>query len=91
MLAVVFWSSHKVHTYVYGIQFTIESDHKLLEMIALKNIGSAPLRLQRMLLRLHPYNMKINYIPGRQMYISYLLSRQPDSNDTHIELDQHIA
>ena len=27
--------------------------------------------------------MKIKYIPGTQMYISDLLSPQPDSDDTH--------
>ena len=37
MLVVVFGCEH-VHTYVFGNPFTIDSDHKPLEMISLKNI-----------------------------------------------------
>ena len=41
MLAVVF-GCERFHTYVYGKQFTIQSDHKPLEMIHLKNLAAAP-------------------------------------------------
>lgn len=37
------------------------------------------------------FNKSIKYIPGLQMYISDLLSRQPDKNAEHIDLDQQIA
>ena len=37
-------------TYVFGRHFTIESDHKSLEQISMKNLADAPVRLQRMLL-----------------------------------------
>ena len=45
MLAVVF-GCERFHTYVYGTRFTVESDHKPLEMIILKNLAAAPQRLQ---------------------------------------------
>ena len=51
LLACVFRSEH-FHTYVFGQSFTIESDHKPLEQINLKNLADTPARLQRMLLRL---------------------------------------
>ena len=41
MLAVVFGYA-RFHTYVYGKHFPIESDHKPLEMIHLKNLAAAP-------------------------------------------------
>ena len=41
MLAVVF-GCECFHTYVYGKQFTIQSDHKPLEMIHLKNLAAPP-------------------------------------------------
>ena len=41
MLAVVF-GCERFHTYVYGKQFTIQYDHKPLEMIQLKNLAAAP-------------------------------------------------
>ena len=56
MLAVVF-GCERFHTFVYGKRFTVESDHKPLEMIHLKNLSAAPQRLQRMLLRIQPYDI----------------------------------
>ena len=46
MFAVVF-GCERFHTYVYGTRFTVESDHKPLQMIILKNLAAAPHRLQR--------------------------------------------
>ena len=64
MLAVVF-GCERFHTYVFGKSVTIESDHRPLEMIHLKNLSAAPLRLQRMLLRIQPYAITIRYRPGK--------------------------
>ena len=52
----------------------IESDHKPLEQISLKNLADAPARLQRMLLRLQNYDVKIAYKPGREMVVADTLS-----------------
>ena len=90
MLALLY-GCEEFHTYVYGNEFIVESDHKPLEMIILKNLVSVPQRLQRMLLRLQPYKMVIKYVLGPKMYISDILSRQPAINSTHIELDQQIV
>jgi hypothetical protein len=46
LLAAVF-GCERFHTYVYGKHFTIESDHKPLEMIQQKPITTALPRLQR--------------------------------------------
>ena len=54
----------EVRTYLYGRTFTVETDHKLLEMISMKNLIAAPARLQRMLLWLQQYDD--NYIQTRQ-------------------------
>ena len=61
-LAVAF-GYQRFHTYVYGRRFTVESDHKTLEMITRKNLMAAPLRLQRMLLEIQGYDMDIKYKP----------------------------
>ena len=73
MLACVF-GAEQFHTYVFGQSFKIESDHKLLEQINLKNLADAPARLQRMLLCLQNYDMKITYRPGREMLVADTLS-----------------
>ena len=52
-----------------------ESDHKPLESIQLKNLIAAPPRLQRMLLRLQPYDVTIRYKPEKPVPIADALSR----------------
>ena len=51
LLAIVFACQH-FSTYLLGRSFVAESNHKPLEMIAMKNLANAPPRLQRMLLEL---------------------------------------
>ena len=50
LLAVVF-ACMQFNTYLQGTEFTVESDHKPLEMIHLKSMHNAPPCLQRMLLQ----------------------------------------
>ena len=89
MLAVVF-GAERFYTFVYGSSFTVESDHKPLESIHLKSISQAPPRLQRMLLRIQPYDMKIKYRPGKELLLADALSRiQPRQGGT-INLEKTI-
>ena len=60
LLAVVFAHEH-FKTYLQGKEFTIHSEHKPLEMIALKKLIAAPPRLQRVLLYLQPFYYTIKY------------------------------
>lgn len=73
MLAVVV-ACEKLHSYLFGKKFTVESDHKPLEMIHLKNLTATPTRLQRMLLRLG-YDLTNKYKPGSEMLLVDPLSR----------------
>ena len=57
LLAIVF-ACQRFSTYLLGRSFVAESDHKPLEMIAMKN---APPLLQRMLLELQKYDVTIKY------------------------------
>ena len=74
LLAVVFGCT-KFHTYLYGRAFTVQSDHKPLEQIQKKNLADAPPRLQRMLLKIQPYDVTIVYKPGKEVVIADALSR----------------
>ena len=90
LLAIVF-RCEKFHTYLYGRSFVVESDHKPLEMICLKNLISDPVRLQRMLLRLQQYDMVIMYWPGKEMLLTDALSHLPlRVNNTKIKLDLRV-
>ena len=88
MLAVVF-GCERFHT--YGTRFTVESDHKPLEIIILKNLAAAPQRLQRMLLRIQPYDVQVRYRAGEEMALADTLSRQTCPDNKTIELDVQIS
>ena len=90
MLAVVF-GCERFHNYVFATRFIVQSDHKPLEMITRKNLFAAPTRLQRMLLRVQPYDFKLIYKPGKEMLIADALSRQPLDASEHIDIDIQIS
>ena len=77
LLAFVF-GCERFRTYLYGCKFQVESDHKPLEMISLKNLIAAPPRLQRMLLRLQEYDLNIIYLPCKVMTLADEFSRLPN-------------
>ena len=77
--------------YVYGKSFILESDHIPLDMINMKNLAAAPQRLQRMFLRVQPYDFVLRYKPGKQMVLADVMSRQPSSETTHIDLDVQVS
>ena len=52
-----------------GREVTVQSDHKPLESIVKKPISKASPWLQLMLLWLLKYNVKLNYVPGKYMYM----------------------
>ena len=88
-LAVVF-RTERFHTFLYSSKFVVESDHKPLAAIHLKNISQAPLCLQRMLPCLQPYDVTIVYRPDRELVLADALSRlKPREADT-IQLEQTI-
>ena len=62
------------NTYVFGHAFTIESDHKPLEQINIKNPADTPVHLQRMLLWLQNYDVTIKDQPGKEMLVADALS-----------------
>ena len=74
LLAQVFGVEHH-HTYVYGREITLWTDHKPLVSIVSKPLASAPKRLQRLLLRLQSYDVKICYKPGKEIVLADTLSR----------------
>ena len=59
----------------HGRDITVQSDHKPLEAITNKPLACVPPRLQRMLLRLQRYNVKVVYVPGKQIPLADTPSR----------------
>ena len=75
MLAIVFACS-KFHQYLYGKEkVQVQSDHKPLQSIMKKPLHRASPRLQRLMLKLQPYDLLVGYVPGKLMYVADTLSR----------------
>ena len=77
MFAVVFGCT-RFHKLLYGKDdVTIESDHQPLESLLKKPMSAAPLRIQRMRLKLQPYNFKLIHVSGKKIGLADCLSRLP--------------
>jgi predicted aspartyl protease len=74
MLSIVF-ATTKFHQYIFGKSISVYNDHKPLEAIFKKPLLSAPMRLQRMLLKLQCYDISVNYQRGSDMQLADTLSR----------------
>ena len=74
MLAIVF-ALEKWHQYTFGRPVTVYSDHKPLEAITKKTLDRAPKRLQGMLVRALAYDIKVQYLNGKEMFLADTLSR----------------
>jgi hypothetical protein len=73
-LAIVFGTT-KFHHFLFGNVVLVTSDHKPLEYIFNKPLHQALLRLQKMLLALQRYELRIVYKPGKELFIADALSR----------------
>ena len=89
LLAIVF-ACQQFSMYRLGRSFIAESDHKPLEMIAMKNLANTPPHLQRMLLELQRYDVTIKYRPGNQMQLADTLSRCPARVSHEIKPDMRV-
>ncbi|XP_024883540.1 uncharacterized protein K02A2.6-like, partial [Temnothorax curvispinosus] len=74
-LAIVF-ACERFHHFLYGREFTVQSDHKPLESLIKQDIDDVTARLQRMFLHLLKYpGLTIVYTPGKDMHVADCLSR----------------
>jgi hypothetical protein len=74
LLAIVF-ACNKFSNLIYGHHTLFHSDHKPLEQIFKTNISQTTPCLQRKLMSLLKFDLKVAYKPGKEMYVSDTLSR----------------
>ena len=93
MLAIVF-GCERFHGFVYRQNVvTVESDHEPLEAILKKPIHQAPLRPQKIILRIKPYAVNVKHVPGSSLVLADTLSRaylSDETPDQHDEFEIHV-
>ncbi|KAG5898774.1 hypothetical protein JTB14_010984 [Gonioctena quinquepunctata] len=91
LLAIVL-GCEKFHYYLYGRPFIAITDHKPLLGIVKKPIDSLSPRLQKLVIKLLKYDVTLQFLPGKELHIPDLLSRNPlkDKKDTCEVDDFHI-
>ena len=75
----------KWNLWLYGRDIEVHSDHQPLETIFKKPLAKAPKRLQRLMMRLQRYNIKVVYKKGSSLVLADTLSRAPLSGSDHKE------
>lgn len=68
----------------------VESDHKKLESIFKKPLHQAPMRLQRMLLRLQRYSLKVTYRQARNYILQTCVEHSSKSKKDLLEKDLEV-
>ena len=93
LLGLVF-ACEKFHEYVYGATVIGETDHKPLVSLHKKNLCDLTPRLQRMMLRLRRYDLKLEFKPGKYLIVADTLSRAFDrsvkKSNTEEEIKAHV-
>ena len=76
------WECEKFNRYLIGLQeFELWTDHKpLVPLMSTKDLDLAPIRLQKILLRMMRFNFCIRHVPGKQLVTADTLSRFPIEN-----------
>ena len=92
MLGIVF-GCERFHKLLYGkSDVTIETDHKPLDSSMRKPIHTAPMKIQKMMLRLQPYEFNLIYVKGKEIWLADCLSQLPlqDSSKKSIDHDMMV-
>ena len=72
------WACEKFSSYILGIKFHIETDHKpLVPLLGTKDLDHLPPRVLRFRLRLARFQYSISHVPGQHLYTADALSRAP--------------
>ena len=78
LLAILFGCT-KFNQYIYSKTVNVETDHRPLEFLFRKPLTAVPPRLQRMMISLQKYDLRVSYRPGKQLIIADTLSRAPNA------------
>ena len=76
------WACEKFATYILGMKFLIETDHKpLIPLLGTKHLDSLALRILLSCLRLARFAYTIVHVSGKLLYTADILSRFPSTSE----------
>ena len=77
------WACERLSTYLIGLRFHIETDHKpLVPLFSTKRLDELPIRVQRFRLRMMRYDFSISHVKGKHLVTADALSRSPSKEPT---------
>ena len=82
------WGMEKFHYFLYCNKFTMEADQKPLVSIYQKHLVDVSPRIQRLIVRVLPYNFHVVYVPGKLILIADVLFRNLKFTSKDEEEDQ---
>ena len=89
------WACEKFSTYILGMKFLIETDHKpLVPLLGTKHLDNLPPRVLRFRLRLARFDYTVTHVPGKLLYTADMLSRSPSTsepNDTRLQEEVEVV
>lgn len=86
------WASEIFYLYLCGLEsYGLLTDHKpLVTLINHRDLDRAPLKCQRLLIRLMKFNPITEYVPGKNLIVPNVLSRHPESKVDDIGLNEDV-
>lgn len=92
LLSITF-ACERFHQFIYGSTVEAETDHKPLISIFRKSLNDCPLRVQRLLLRVQKYDLRVTYTPGKYLVAADTLSRATETKSqstTETDVKTHV-
>ena len=86
----VAWAFEKLHHFIYGKKFKLQTDQKPLATILSRSQNASTPRLQRLLNRAFQYDFDVEYIKGETNVLADCLSRLGVTKD-HIKLPKAMV
>ena len=96
----IVYGVQKFYQYIYGRTTDVETDNKPLQYTLNKPLHESPLRLQKLVLILQRYDLKVTYVPGSELSVADALSRAyleetkqsviPDLEVNEVQLTAHL-
>lgn len=87
------WACEKFSRYLVGlVSFKLQTDHKpLINMINGQDLDKAPIRCQRLLMRMMKFSVTAVYVPGKELTVADALSRSPMPYDGMPDTEAEIT